>query len=321
MVSHADIVNAFSPGVLQLIIFPTEQCNFRCDYCYEDFTLGRMAPAVINGIKNLVRSRADLECLKVMWFGGEPTVALDTVLDLSRFFHAFCAEHDIAYLAHMTTNGYRLAPKNFAALLALGIDDYQITLDGERDDHNTTRKLANGGGTFDLIMANLQAMKASDHSYSVTLRVHISNANVARIGDFVAWLDREFLVDARFSLNIHPVEPLSHDVGKNSQALDRAVSSSIVRDLYALVRNRNCEGPRYGEAGYICYAAQPNSFAIRANGRLAKCTVALNAPLNDIGYIAESGELFVDDVRHAKWFRGWQQMDSAFLTCPAGKIM
>jgi uncharacterized protein len=322
MVSHTDVVQAFSSRILQLIIFPTEQCNFRCDYCYEDFAIGRMPPAVIEGIKKLVLSRGDdLGCLKILWFGGEPTVALNTVLDLSRFFHEFCATRDIAYSAHMTTNGYRLTPKNFAALVALGIDDFQITLDGDRQDHNTTRKLANGAGTFDVILSNLRAMKASQHTYNVTLRVHVSTSNASRIGNFISMLDREFLIDPRFSLNIHPVEPLSRDPAKNSQALDRATSGSVVKELYALVGNYKPGGPAYGEPGYICYAAQPNSFAIRANGRLAKCTVALNAPANDIGYLSENGELIVDDERHAKWFRGWQDMDSQFLTCPAGKIM
>lgn len=38
----------------ELILFPTEQCNFRCTYCYEDFKLGRMSNGTVNGIKALI---------------------------------------------------------------------------------------------------------------------------------------------------------------------------------------------------------------------------------------------------------------------------
>ena len=60
---------------LQLILLPTEQCNFRCTYCYEDFAIGRMTPEVVSGVKNLIDRRADgLSHLQLSWFGGEPTL-------------------------------------------------------------------------------------------------------------------------------------------------------------------------------------------------------------------------------------------------------
>ena len=39
---------------LELIIMPTEKCNFRCSYCYEDYKKGKMKRPVIDGIINLV---------------------------------------------------------------------------------------------------------------------------------------------------------------------------------------------------------------------------------------------------------------------------
>ena len=48
----------FRDDVLHLILFSTEQCNFRCTYCYEKFLHGRMKPEVIEGVKRLVTRRA-----------------------------------------------------------------------------------------------------------------------------------------------------------------------------------------------------------------------------------------------------------------------
>ena len=75
-----DINPYLSPGALHLIIMPTEQCNLRCTYCYEDFALSRMAPETVRGLIRLIESRApDLEMLSLDWFGGEPLLAQDIV--------------------------------------------------------------------------------------------------------------------------------------------------------------------------------------------------------------------------------------------------
>ena len=49
--------DALTPKKLDLIIMPTEQCNFRCTYCYEDFKIGKMPRWVVNGIKALIDAR------------------------------------------------------------------------------------------------------------------------------------------------------------------------------------------------------------------------------------------------------------------------
>ncbi|HVR96858.1 MAG TPA: radical SAM protein [Thermoanaerobaculia bacterium] len=63
----------YRTDVLELILMPSEDCNFRCTYCYEDFARGTMIPDVREGIKNLVRKRIKkLNRLHISWFGGEP---------------------------------------------------------------------------------------------------------------------------------------------------------------------------------------------------------------------------------------------------------
>jgi hypothetical protein len=50
---------ALSDRTLHLILLPTEQCNFRCTYCYEDFAIGRMERETINAVKLLLDRRFD----------------------------------------------------------------------------------------------------------------------------------------------------------------------------------------------------------------------------------------------------------------------
>jgi uncharacterized protein len=66
----------------------------------------------------------------------------------------------------------------------------------------------------------------------------------------------------------------------------------------------------------VCYAARGNSFLVRADGRLGKCTVALAHPRNDIGRIHEDGTLEIDSARAWPWMRGLASGDARELFCP-----
>src|SRR5438034_6298987 len=129
---------SFTNRLLNLIIFPTEQCNFRCTYCYEDFEIGRMSPTVVEGVKRLVTRRADgLERLQISWFGGEPLAAKAIVVDLSDFFTQLAKDHTgMYYDAIMTTNGYALSLELATQLRELGLRGYQVSLDGYGHQHD-----------------------------------------------------------------------------------------------------------------------------------------------------------------------------------------
>src|SRR6185295_15549838 len=63
----------YRSDILELFLLPSEDCNFRCRYCYESFARGTMAPEVRAGVRKLIEKRiAGLNRLSIAWFGGEP---------------------------------------------------------------------------------------------------------------------------------------------------------------------------------------------------------------------------------------------------------
>src|SRR4051812_38275755 len=121
----------FRTDTLQVILLASEDCNFRCNYCYEDFTRGTFQPWVRTRIKNMARDRlSGLRHLPAGWFGGEPLYGLPAIEDLAPFFRDTAKEHSLRYSSSMTTNGYLLTPEVAEKLLAWGIRAFQITLDG-----------------------------------------------------------------------------------------------------------------------------------------------------------------------------------------------
>ena len=58
--------------MLRLIILPTEQCNYRCKYCYESFKKGKMKLEVQNAIIKFVQKNLHYYSgIRLSWFGGE----------------------------------------------------------------------------------------------------------------------------------------------------------------------------------------------------------------------------------------------------------
>ena len=79
-----EIILSLDPSSLNLFLFSTEHCNFRCTYCYEDYKIGRMMPEVVSGIKNLLHHRyKTLKMLQISWFGGEPLLAKNVIFEIS----------------------------------------------------------------------------------------------------------------------------------------------------------------------------------------------------------------------------------------------
>ena len=94
------VSRSLDPRALNLILFPTENCNFRCTYCYETYNGGLMPDAVVSGIKKLLVARApDLDDLSIGWFGGEPLLAKTLVYDRRNSLSAFSASILICIIA------------------------------------------------------------------------------------------------------------------------------------------------------------------------------------------------------------------------------
>ncbi len=316
--TRATLRQCTSSESLHLILLPTEACNFRCVYCYEGFALGRMQPAVVEGVKNLLAARAaELSQLSLSWFGGEPLLARDIVEDILRHARSLREEHPRMLLrSDMTTNAWLLSRPVFQTLLHLGVTSYQISFDGPRELHDRKRVLADGRGTFDRIWSHLVEMRGVSGDFTVTVRVHVDRANHDAIREFVADYARVFGDDPRFGLFLRP---LSRFGGPNDDALDvyeEREWDHVLQDLTHQAEARGVARSAAAAETPVCYAARGNSFVVRADGRLNKCTIALEHPANQIGRIFDDGHVEIDAQPMQGWMRGLLSGKRMELICP-----
>lgn len=317
--SIAHIKSSLSPRQFQLIVLPTEQCNFRCDYCYEDFSIGRMSPQTVAAVKAFVSQRArELDALKIEWFGGEPLAAKDIVFEISRHAQQVCRENNVTFNGSTTTNGYFLSTSVAAEMACLGQTRYQITLDGDKDCHDRTRKLASGGPTFERIWANLIGLRDSSLPIMVQLRLHLTDGNFDSMQQLATRLRDEFLKDSRFSTLIRSVENLGGTNAVRIKPLSRDESARRAKEINEILYSDDGTIPPAPKAPLsICYASRPNSIVIRANGKVQKCTVALDSEDNTVGHLDARGAINLDPRRMQLWMRGYASGDESELKCPA----
>jgi uncharacterized protein len=290
---------------------PTEKCNFRCTYCYEDFRLGRMRPSVVRGIKALIDRRiGNLTQLHISWFGGEPTLALDIIEDINTFSRSR-GNPDLSFSSSISTNASLLGPHPFSRLCDVDVRQYQISLDGSREQHNITRVFGNGDGTYDHIMWNIEAAAQTTYSFEMVFRLHAHQHNIASLERLIDVLEERFAHDERFKCFIKAVENL----GQPSNKVDLLESKAIVTELNARLRRTGFFAKMAGTIG-ACYAAHANSFVIRSDGSVGKCTVALSDPKNTVGALQENGDLNIDRDKFLPWIRGALTGEMSALRCP-----
>jgi uncharacterized protein len=308
--------------VLQFILLSSEDCNFRCVYCYEKFERGTMTPETREGIRNLVTKRApQLTELQASWFGGEPLYGWEAIEDLEPFFNRVAKDHGIPFTQHMTTNGYLLTEERTTKLLDWGCRDYQITVDGLPAEHDCKRVGRDGSPTYEVIMQNLRSLRERrNEQFRVNIRVNFDRDNFPMLGPFLEAVSEDFAGDERFAIRFRPV-------GKWGGARDDELavcgtdSKSYLRQLQGqatqLGLHQNA-GVHLGAApgSHVCYAARPYNFIVGATGKLMKCTIALyDQPENVVGQLHPDGTLELVDEHMRRWVNPHWESDSLCKSC------
>jgi uncharacterized protein len=307
---------------LQLILLASEDCNFRCVYCYEKFRNGTMSPEVREGIRNLVSRRAPrLSELGATWFGGEPLYGWEAVEELSPFFQATADRHGLAHAQTMTTNGYLLTEERATRLLSWGCRSYQITVDGLAAEHDCKRAGRDGSPTHAVILDNLRSLKQRrGDDFAVAIRVNFDQENVPRLGAFLEALSEDFAGDRRFTLRFRAVGAWG---GENDDAL-RTCGVGERRQVLRSLREKAADEGLKAEGGIgaarfgreACYAARPYNFIVGATGKVMKCTVVLDELAeNVVGRIRPDGTLELDDARMGQWVNPHWEHDALCPKC------
>jgi uncharacterized protein len=307
---------------LELILLASEECNFRCVYCYETFPRGTMEPWVRSAVVALAETRIkELRSLDVSWFGGEPLLGLEAIREMCPRLQELARDNGVQFTSGMTTNGYLLSKDVFTELLGYGINSYQISLDGNSADHDCKRVMKDGGPSFHTIYKNLQDMRDVEGLFRITIRVNFDRDNLPNVREFLELLRDDFAQDSRFQLRFYPVGKWG---GDNDEELDVCGTDGWSQKLalnqlsteYGVKAEERLPWMQAKNGMGVCYAARPYNLLIGADGKIMKCTISLDQDSkNIVGKLSPSGVPELDLEKFAKWVEPAFEDDAQCKKC------
>lgn len=307
---------------LRLTIMPTYQCNFRCSYCYQSFKPLYMDDAMVDRIlKYVKREIYKYAGLSVGWYGGEPLLSANIINKLSQGFINICHSVNRRYSAAITTNGYLLDNKMFGQMLKNRVSLYQITLDGLRDIHDKDRKLANGEGTFNVIVNNLKNISSNFNSgaFKVKIRSNMKGNRLNEYDKFIKFLYDNFGQDKRF---VYWFTAVSNYGGEPIKKMDSLLNTfdDVYDLLLASKYSLNYSEFYYHLMSRGCIASYRNGYVIAPDCSILKCSAGLEDSYNKIGFITEDGQAVIDKYKLSKWLHYKRDEDSKCSSCAKGDV-
>ena len=261
---------------LGLTIAPTMNCNFACDYCYqsEDCRGGSMPTDIQEQILRFIEERAkSVLQLGVAWYGGEPLLESEIIFSLSERIIKLCEKCGVNYSASMVTNGYYLTAEMARRLADAKVSTVQVTIDGNREAHDSRRILKDGRATFDRIIDNLAAV-VPDENLRISIRVNIDRRNYNSIDGLLERLHEAGLSGKKnFSVYFAPVDICSSEC---LRVADNVMTAEEYAEVEAALIKKAVElGLAQASLPFrlfsICSAVKPNGFVILPNGDIHKC--------------------------------------------------
>jgi uncharacterized protein len=303
---------------VQLVLVPTFGCNLRCTYCYQEVFdpagKGLVSPEVVEAFFRFVDDRhaADRPRPYLTLFGGEPLVDAPAYHERLGQLLAGASERGLGVAT--VTNGHDVEAF-VPALAAARVREVQVTLDGPRAVHDARRPHGSGRGTFDRIVAGVDALVAA--GVPVNLRVVADRDNLphlpelARLAEARGWLD---LPEARFKTQVGRNYELFGCASRQAKGalFDRVeLWAEYARLCQAAPVLRRFHRPRFhglrhlAETGELpppnldaCPAAK-KEWAFSPDGGLYGCTATVGNPRYRLG--AFHPELVLDEAAIAPW--------------------
>jgi uncharacterized protein len=166
-------LTALSP-VKAMCLHVAHDCNMRCAYCFAssgDYHGQRALmdeETACRAIDYLIERSGPRKNLEVDFFGGEPLMAMQTVMKTIGYAREREKETKKHFRFTITTNGLWLNDEN-TRFINREMDNVVLSLDGRREVHDRVRRRADSGKCYDEIVPKFQALVAArgDRSYYV----------------------------------------------------------------------------------------------------------------------------------------------------------
>lgn len=165
-------------------------CNLRCEYCFAqtgDFGGERCIMPPETGrraIDFLIENSSNRENIELDFFGGEPLMAWDTVVETVRYARSVEKNHGKKFRFTITTNGLLLDDDKID-FINREMVNVVLSLDGRKDVTDRIRKTLNGKSAYDVIVPKFQKLVQSRGDKDYYVRATFTKYNLDFTDDVI----------------------------------------------------------------------------------------------------------------------------------------
>ncbi|MFH1022614.1 MAG: radical SAM protein [Planctomycetota bacterium] len=282
---------------LQATVLTTEACNFACPYCIQGSDKGaeRLDDARTDRVTDWILRKAaehGHDRVVLTFYGGEPFLNPEPMIRISQRMADWARERGgREYRFEIVTNGSLIRPDVVERLRPLGLYSLRVTIDGDREEHDRRRPFRGGQGSFDTVVANLQAMAGR---VDIQIQSNWDRGNYESLFRLWDYLAEVGLLDRCAGVRASPVsmslENRRAGLPANAEAAGcisfsgAGYEMEVVAIREELLRRGCRPGPAVGIQE--CPLGQRTSyFVIRPNGDIHKCPAMLGEEGMKVGRV------------------------------------
>lgn len=267
----------------------TYNCNFGCPYCYEKDQANSnsvMSKQMVDQIYKL--HEGDINQIRL--FGGEPFLL--TNKDIIKYIINKFPKAKYSAL----TNGYYLE-EIINMFDEVSVEFFQVTLDGDINEHDKCRTLKNGNGTFNKIIKGID--KCLEKNIRIKVRVNLTQENLDGCLSFRERFMKErkqYVNEGLLYFEMQPIFQIPYDKKKkineivleNDYELSRVLNCSPYQCnvmlstastlTQTILTNNNTIKPKYS-----CCDVEEDSIFYDSDGNMYSCILAVGNVEESIG--------------------------------------
>lgn len=264
-----------------LMILPTYSCNVSCWYCTQkhrnislnDGDVERIKKHIVNYLKT-----HNLKRLHLSWFGGEPLLDYNRIIEISTFAKDLCNKHDLSFRNTITTNGILLSEEYLKKMSDLNFSFFQITIDGTQEEHDKV-KVTKGKSAYATTLHNICLISKIIPSAEICLRYNYTMRNL-KPDAFFDNLNQYLPDDVRKHVQLSIMKIWQED----EKGIDESKLDRLIENAYKFGYSVNI-GPGF----HSCYVDHKHFNCIFSNGEVDKCDNKdfedCKGTINDDGHI------------------------------------
>lgn len=271
---------------LQFVIMLSDNCNYHCVYCFEENQLCKFGDMTIETQKDTIdfikrecEKVKKLEIVNIEYFGGEPTLCSDIIINISNELTPYFESLNVKYESCIVTNGRFFNKEFIEKIKDCRLSLCQITLDGMPKSYAKLKGCKESD--FYAVIQNIKDLQDKLH---IQIRIHI-NHNVEELKELMHFIAKEKL---KVGIYYQHIKDMDLTAEEYQEAFAYYVEE--VKEFEKFLKDNDYThyfDNRFFKYTCACPANDSNRFAITNRGDLYRCPEQLTNPTLKIGNIKE----------------------------------